>query len=120
MPQKAARSTKTDGPYESRAETEAAVERIHEHFKDVKAAITREKAAKTSATADSDRRQLQTALDRQALQLALEALTETRDSLNAAHKVISTSIDTVKRAMAKHGRLSRRAGVRNLTPRQRK
>jgi hypothetical protein len=120
MRQKVARSTRKNSPYESRAKTEAAVERIHGHFKDVKAAITKEKAATVSATAASDRRRLQTASGRQALQLALEALTETRDSLTAAHKVINTSIDTVKRAMAKHGRLSRRAGVRNLTPRQRK
>jgi hypothetical protein len=89
MPQKVARSTKTDGPYESRAETEA-VERIHEHFKDVKAAITREKAAKTSATADSDRRQLQSLSDRQALQLSLGALTEARDSLSTARKAVCT------------------------------
>jgi hypothetical protein len=56
MSQKVARSTKKKSPYESRAETEAAVERIHGHFKDIKAAIAKEKAAKTSATADSDRR----------------------------------------------------------------
>jgi hypothetical protein len=54
--QKAASSTKTNSPYESRAETQEAVERIHGHFKDIKAAITKEKAAKTSAPADSDRR----------------------------------------------------------------
>jgi hypothetical protein len=102
MPQKVARSTRKNSPYESRAKTEAAVERIHGHFKDIKTAITKEKAATASTTADSDRRQLQTALDRQALQLALEALTETRDSLNAAHKVISTSSDTVKRAIRRN------------------
>jgi hypothetical protein len=102
MPQKVARSTKTDGPYESRAETEAAVERIHEHFKDVKAAITREKAAKTSATADSDRRQLQSLSDRQALQLSLGALTEARDSLSTARKAVCTSIETVKRAIRRN------------------
>ena len=56
MAQKVASSTKTNSPYESRAETEEAVERIHGHFKDIKAAITKEKAAKPSATADSDRR----------------------------------------------------------------
>jgi hypothetical protein len=67
MAQKAV-STKTDSQYESRAKTEAAVERIHGHFKDIEAAITREKAAKTSATTDPDRRQLQSALD--ALQLS--------------------------------------------------
>jgi hypothetical protein len=97
MAQKAGRSTKTDSLYESRAETEAAVERIHGHFKDIEAAITREKAAKTSAIADSDHRQLQSALE--ALQLSLGALTEARDSLTTAHKVVCTSIDTVKRAM---------------------
>jgi hypothetical protein len=102
MPQKVARSTRKNSPYESRAETKAAVERIHGHFKDVKAAITKEKAATVSATAASDRRRLQTASDRQALQLALEALTETRDSLTAAHKVINTSIDTVKRAIRRN------------------
>ena len=97
MAQKAGRSIKTDSRYESRAKTEAAVERIHGHFKDIEAAITREKAAKTSATTDPDRRQLQGALD--ALQLSLGALTEARDSLTTADKVLCTSIDTVKRAM---------------------
>jgi hypothetical protein len=91
MPQKVARRAKTDGPYESRAETEAAVERIHGHFEDVKTAITK-KATKTSATADSDRRQLQSALDRQVLQLALGALTEARYSLTKAHKVVRTPL----------------------------
>jgi hypothetical protein len=42
----------------------------------------------------------QSALERQALQQSLEALTEARDSLNAASKIVCTSIDTVKRAMA--------------------
>jgi len=102
MPQKVARSTKKNSPYESRAATEAAVERIHGHFKDIKAAITKEKATKTSATANPDRRQLQTALGREALQLSLGALTEARDSLNAAHKVVCTSIDTVKRAIRRN------------------
>jgi hypothetical protein len=102
VPQKVARSAKTDGPYESRAETEAAVERIHGHFKDVKAAITKEKAAKISAPDDSDRRQLQSALDRQVLQLALGALTEARYSLTKAHKVVRTSIDIVKRAIERN------------------
>lgn len=102
MPQKAARSPKTDGPYESRAQTEAAVERIRGHFKDAKTAIAKEEASKTSAPANSDRRQLQSALNRQALQRALEALTEARDSLNIAHKVVSTSIDVVKRAIQRN------------------
>jgi hypothetical protein len=66
MPQKVARSTKTNSPYESRAETEAAVERIHEHFKDIGAAIAKEKVEKTSAAADSHRRQPQSVLDREA------------------------------------------------------
>jgi hypothetical protein len=61
MPQKEARSTKTNSPYESRAETEAAVERIHERFEDIRAAIAKEKVEKTSATADSHRRQRQSA-----------------------------------------------------------
>jgi hypothetical protein len=100
MPQKGARSTKGRSPYESRAETAAAVARIHEHFKDVRAAIAKEKVKKTSAAADSHRRQRQSALDREALQLSLGALTEAHDSLNAARKVVCTSIDTVKRAMA--------------------
>jgi hypothetical protein len=97
MAQKTGGPTKTDSPYESRAETEAAVERIHGHFKDIEAAITKEKAARTSASADPDRRQLQSALD--ALQLSLGALTEASDSLTKAHKVVCTCIDTVKRAM---------------------
>lgn len=101
MPQKGARSTKGRSPYESRAETAAAVARIHEHFKDVRAAIAKEKVKKTSAAAaDSHLRQRQSALDREALQLSLGALTEAHDSLNAARKVVCTSIDTVKRAMA--------------------
>jgi hypothetical protein len=38
MSQKVARSSKANSPYESRPETEAAVERIHERFKDIRAA----------------------------------------------------------------------------------
>ena len=53
MSQKVVRSPKANSPYESRAETEAAVERIHERFKDIRAAIAKEKAQKTSAAADS-------------------------------------------------------------------
>ena len=53
MSQKVARSPKANNPYESRAETEAAVERIHERFKDIRAAIAKEKAPKTSGAADS-------------------------------------------------------------------
>jgi hypothetical protein len=63
MAQEVARSTKTNSRYESRAETEAAVERIHERFKDIRAAIGKEKVEKTSAAADSHRRQPQSALD---------------------------------------------------------
>jgi hypothetical protein len=99
MPQKVARSNKTDSPYESRAETEAAVERIHGHFKNIKAAITKEKSAEASATAGSHPRQLQNASDREALRLSFQALTEARDSLTTAHKAVCTSIDTLKRAM---------------------
>ena len=40
---KVARPTETDSPYESRAETKAAVERIHEHFTGIKAEIAKEK-----------------------------------------------------------------------------
>jgi hypothetical protein len=98
MPQKVARPTQTDSPYESSAETEAAVKRIHEHFTGIKAEIAKEKAGKTSA--DSPRRQPQSALDLEALQLTLGALTEARDSLKTAHRVVCTSIETVKRAMA--------------------
>ena len=100
MPPKVARPTETDSPYESRAETKAAVERIHEHFTGIKAEIAKEKAGKTSAATDSPRRQPQSALDREALQLSLGALTDARDSLKKAHKVVCTSIETVKRAMA--------------------
>ena len=107
MPSKVARSARKDRLYESRAQTKAAIGRIHGHFKDVKAAITKDKVAKTSATADSDPRQLQSALDRQVLQLALGALTEARYSLTTAHKVVRTSIDIVKRAIER----SRRTGV---------
>jgi hypothetical protein len=39
-------------------------------------------------------------LEREALQQSLGALTEVRDSLNAACKIVCTSIDTVERAMA--------------------
>jgi hypothetical protein len=102
MPQKVARSPKTNGPYESRAATEAAVERIHGHFKDAKTAIAKERAAKTSATEKSDRRGLQSALNRQALQLALGALSEARDSLTTAHKAVNTSIEVVKRAIQRN------------------
>ena len=49
MSQKVARSPKANSPYESRAETEAAVDRIHERFKDIRAAIAKEKTQKTSA-----------------------------------------------------------------------
>jgi hypothetical protein len=64
MAQKVARSTETNSQYESRAETEAAVERIHECFKDIRAAIAKEKVEKISAAAaDSHRRQPQSALD---------------------------------------------------------
>ena len=100
MSQKVARSPKANSPYESRAETEAPVERIHERFKDNRAAIAKEKAQKTSAAADSHPRPPQSALEREALQQSLGALTEARDSLNAACKIVCTSIDTVKRAMA--------------------
>jgi hypothetical protein len=100
MPQKVARPTQTDSPYESSAETEAAVKRIHEHFTGIKAEIAKEKAGKTSAATDSPRRQPQSALDLEALQLTLGALTEARDSLKTAHRVVCTSIETVKRAMA--------------------
>ena len=100
MSQKVARSPKANSPYESRAETEAAVERIHERFKHVRAAIAKEKGQKTSAAADSHPRPGQSALEREALQQSLGALTEARDSLNAARKIVSTSIDTVKRTMA--------------------
>jgi uncharacterized membrane protein YccC len=98
MSQKVARSPKANSPYESRAETEAAVERIHERFKDIRAAIAKEKAQKTSAAADSHSRPRQSALE--ALQQSLGALTEARDSLNAACKIVCTSIDTVERAIA--------------------
>jgi hypothetical protein len=84
MSQKAARSTKADSPYESRAETEAAVERIHERFKQIRAAIAKEKVEKTSVAVDSHRRQRQSASGREALQLSLGALTEARDFLDAA------------------------------------
>jgi FtsZ-interacting cell division protein ZipA len=100
MSQKVARSPKANSPYESRAETEAAVERIHERFKDIRAAIAKEKAQKTSAAADSHPRPRQSALEREALQQSLGALTEARNSLNAACKIVCTSIDTVKRAVA--------------------
>jgi ADP-ribosylglycohydrolase len=100
MSQRPARSTKANSPYESRAETEAAVERIHERFKQIRAAIAKEKVEKTSVAADSHRRQRQSASGREALQLSLGALTEARDFLDAAHKVVCTSIDTVKQAMA--------------------
>jgi vacuolar-type H+-ATPase subunit E/Vma4 len=99
MPQKVTRSPKANSPYESRAQTEAAVERIHERFKDIRAAIAKEKAQKTSAASDSIYRSRQSALEREALQLSLGALVEARDSLNAACKIVSTSIDTVKLAM---------------------
>jgi hypothetical protein len=84
MSQQAARSTKADSPYESRAETEAAVERIHERFKQIRAAIAKEKVEKTSVAVDSHRRQRQSASGREALQLSLGALTEARDFLDAA------------------------------------
>jgi hypothetical protein len=100
MSQKVARSPKANSPYESRAETEAAVERIHERFKDIRAAIAKEKAQKTSAAADSHPRPRQSALEREALQQSLGALTEARNSFNAACKIVCTSIDTVKRAEA--------------------
>ena len=100
MPQKVARPTQTDSPYESSAKTKAAVERIHEHFTGIKAEIAKEKAGKTSAATDSPRRHPQSASDREALQLSLGALTDARDSLKKAHKVVCTSIETVKRAMA--------------------
>ena len=51
MSQKVVRSPRANSPYESRAETEAAVERIHERFRDIRAAIAKEKAQKTSAAA---------------------------------------------------------------------
>ena len=95
MSQKVARSPKANSPYESRAETEAAVERIHERFRDIRAAIAKEKAQKTSAAADSHPRPRQSALEREALQQSLGALTEARDSLNAACKIVCISIDTV-------------------------
>jgi hypothetical protein len=63
MGQKVARSSETNSQYESRAETEAAVERIHECFKYIRAAIAKEKVEKTSAAADSHRGQPQSALD---------------------------------------------------------
>lgn len=100
MPEKAVRSDKTDMPYESPDETEAAVERIHEHFKRTKEAIAEEKAAETAAAADSCT-QPQSELVREALQLSLEALTEARDSLNAALKTVCTSIDAVNQAKAR-------------------
>jgi hypothetical protein len=100
MSQKVARSPKANSPYESRAQTEAAVERIHERFKDIKAAIAKEKAQKTSAAADSHPRPGQSALEHEALQQSLGALTEARDSLNAACRIVCTSIDTVERAIA--------------------
>jgi ADP-ribosylglycohydrolase len=100
LSQKAARTTKANSPYESRAQTEAAVERIHERLKQIRAAIAKEKVEKTSVAADSHRRQRQSASGREALQLSLGALTEARDFLDAAHKVVRTSIDTVKQAMA--------------------
>jgi hypothetical protein len=100
MCQKVARSPKANSPYESRAETEAAVERIHERFKDIRAAIAKERVQKTSAAADLQPRPRQSALEREALQQSLGALTEARDSLNAACKIVSISIDTVKGAMA--------------------
>jgi hypothetical protein len=103
MSQQAARSTKADSPYESRAETEAAVERIHERFKQIRAAIAKEKVEKTSVAVDSHRRQRQSASGREPLQLSLGALTEARDFLDAAPKVVCTSIDTVKQAMARNG-----------------
>ena len=53
MSQKSSSFTKANNPYESRAETEVAVERIHERFKDTRAAIAKEKARTTSAAADS-------------------------------------------------------------------
>jgi hypothetical protein len=55
--------SETNSQYESRAETEAAVERIHECFKYIRAAIAKEKVEKTSAAADSHRGQPQSALD---------------------------------------------------------
>jgi quinolinate synthase len=100
MSQKVTRSPKANSPYESRAETEAAVERIHERFKDIRAAIAKEKAQKTSAAADSHPSPRQSALEREALQQSLGALTEARDSLNAASRIVCTSIDIVERAMA--------------------
>jgi hypothetical protein len=100
MSQKVTRSPKANSPYESRAETEAAVERIHERFKDIRAAIAKEKAQKTSAAVDLRPGPRQSTLGREALQQSLGALTEARDSLDAASKIVSTSIDTVKRAMA--------------------
>jgi hypothetical protein len=63
MAQKVARSTETNSRYESRAETEAAVERIHECFKHIRAAIAKEKVERTSAAADSHRGQPRSALD---------------------------------------------------------
>jgi hypothetical protein len=63
MAQKVARSTETNSRYESRAETEAAVERIHECFKHIRAAIAKEKVERTSAAADSHRGQPRCALD---------------------------------------------------------
>jgi len=51
------RSHETGIPYESRAETEAAVERIHKQFQHTKEAIAAEKAMRASAAGDSaDRR----------------------------------------------------------------
>jgi hypothetical protein len=100
MSQKVARSPKANSPYESRAETEAAVERIHERFKHVRAAIAKEKGQKTSAAAGSHPRPSQGALESEVLQQSLGALTEARDSLNAACKILCKSIDTVERAMA--------------------
>jgi hypothetical protein len=100
MSQKVARSSKANSPYESRAETEAAVDRIHERFKDIRAAIAKDKAQKTSAAVDPHPRPRQSALEREALQQSLGALTEARDSLIAASKVVCRSMDTVKRAMA--------------------
>jgi hypothetical protein len=100
MPENAVRSDKTDMPYESRAKTEAAVERIHETFKRTKQAIAEEKAGEPSGAANS-RVQPESELVREALQLSLEALTEARDSLDAALKTVCTSIDTVKQAKAR-------------------
>ena len=102
MSQKVARSPKANS-IQSRAETEAAAERIHERFRNIKAAIAKEKAQKTSAAADSHPRPRGRALEPEGLQQSLGALTEARDSLNAACKIFCISIDTVSGQWRRNG-----------------